>query len=39
LTSLEEQEFIHIYGNQWAMTEKGFNEAETIYNQLGQEND
>lgn len=39
LTALEEKEFIHIHGNQWAMTEKGFNEAETMYNQLGQEND
>ncbi|MDP5229754.1 MAG: metal ABC transporter permease [Cellulophaga sp.] len=39
LTTLEEQEFIQIEGNQWAMTKKGFNEAETMFNQLGQEND
>tara|TARA_R110002051_G_scaffold192723_1_gene261271 strand:- start:21038 stop:22153 length:1116 start_codon:yes stop_codon:yes gene_type:complete len=39
LTKLEEQEFIQIEGNLWAMTEKGFKEAATMYNQLGQEND
>ncbi len=35
LTKLEEQQFIHIEGNQWAMTQKGYDEAASIYNQLG----
>lgn len=39
LISLEEKEFIQIQGTQWAMTEKGFKEAATMYNHLGQEND
>lgn len=35
LNKLEEQELINIQGNQWSMTEKGFEEAAAMYNQLG----
>lgn len=35
LTQLEHQDFIRIEGNEWAMTEKGFAEAASLYNQLG----
>tara|TARA_B100000809_G_scaffold203269_1_gene204261 strand:- start:1193 stop:2308 length:1116 start_codon:yes stop_codon:yes gene_type:complete len=39
LTKLEKQQFIKIEGNKWAMTEKGFAEAISIYDQIGNGND
>ncbi|MCK0159151.1 metal ABC transporter permease [Allomuricauda sp. F6463D] len=39
LNKLEDERFVRIEGNQWSMTQEGFNEAESIYNQLGNKND
>ncbi|TLP82348.1 metal ABC transporter permease [Maribacter sp. ACAM166] len=39
LNKLEDKKFVRIEGNQWAMTQEGYDEAESIYNQLGSEND
>ncbi len=35
LTQLEEQQFIRIMGDQWSMTQRGYDEAATLYNQNG----
>jgi manganese/zinc/iron transport system permease protein len=39
LSVLEQREFIRIKDDQWSMTEKGFIEAASIYDQLGQTDD
>lgn len=39
LNQLEENEFVEVTGTNWAMTEKGYLEAESIFNQIGTEND
>lgn len=39
LNQLEQDSLIEISGNQWAMTQKGYEEAESMYNQLGTEHD
>lgn len=39
LIKLEEQQFINVNGNKWAMTEKGFREAESMFNQMGIDNE
>ena len=39
LTKLEKQQFIKIEDNKWAMTEKGFAEAISIYDKIGNGND
>jgi manganese/zinc/iron transport system permease protein len=39
LTQLEENQLIAISGNQWSMTQKGYDQAESMYNQLGTEHD
>jgi manganese/zinc/iron transport system permease protein len=39
LTQLEGDRLISIMGDQWSMTPKGFDRAETLYNEIGTEND
>ncbi len=39
LNQLEENEFVRVTGSDWAMTEKGYLEAESIFNQIGKEYD
>lgn len=39
LTKLEEQHFIRLNGKEWALTEKGFNEAAAMYNKMGTNHD
>lgn len=39
LTKLEEQHLIDIDEGQWALTEKGYDKAESIYNELGTKHD
>ncbi|MCX8211335.1 MAG: manganese/zinc/iron transport system permease protein [Neolewinella sp.] len=39
LSVLEQRQFIRIEGDQWSMTEEGFTEATSIYDQLGQTDD
>ncbi|MDQ7916601.1 metal ABC transporter permease [Mesonia sp. MT50] len=39
LTKLEEQELIKIAGNEWSMTHKGYDQASTMYNELGKSHD
>jgi len=39
LSVLEQRRLIRIDGDQWAMTEKGFAEANAIYDQLGSNHD
>ncbi|PVW15052.1 metal ABC transporter permease [Marixanthomonas spongiae] len=39
LTKLEEQHLIRVEGNQWALTEKGFQEAESMYVKMGTDHD
>lgn len=39
LAKLEEQQFIKIEGSQWAMTEKGYEEAASMYDQIRTDND
>lgn len=39
LEQLEKQDFIHVEGNKWAMTDKGFEEAARMYNQIGNNHD
>lgn len=39
LTKLQEQQYITLEGNQWALTEKGFDEAEAMYHKMGTTNE
>lgn len=39
LTKLEEQQFIKLNGKEWALTKKGYNEAEAMYNKMGTTHD
>ncbi|MDT7827524.1 metal ABC transporter permease [Pricia sp. S334] len=39
LNKLEEKDFVRIEGNQWSMTQKGFDEAESMYNPSDTEHD
>lgn len=39
LKQLEKQQLIRIEGNEWAMTDKGFEEAARMYNQIGNNHD
>lgn len=39
LKQLEKQHFIELEGNEWAMTEKGFQEAAKMYNEIGSTNE
>lgn len=39
LEQLEKQQLIRIEGNEWAMTDKGFEEATRMYNQIGNNHD
>ncbi|MDN6280638.1 MAG: metal ABC transporter permease [Psychroflexus sp.] len=39
LEQLEKQQLIRVEGNEWAMTEKGFEEAARMYHQIGNNHD
>ena len=38
LNKMEEREWISLQGNQWALTDKGFSEAESLFDRTASEN-